>query len=557
MCLAQTASVTTTPSTLAFSYQVGAAALPAAQSVSVKNGSSTASYTTSVAPTTALWLTVSPDSGKLPGNLSVRVNPTSLAVGTYSASVVVAVTGVASPVNVPVTLAVTAAPSTLELSATALTFAAPPSPPAAQSVTLSTTGAPISFTATAGATWLTVSPAVGVVLPGDQVALTVNVDPSSLAPQAAPYTAKITVVASGAATTAKSQNITVNLTVSSITPTITSVWPATLPVNGGPQNITVRGTNFYAATVAKVQGVATPLATTVLSASALLAVVPASLLTASGTINIIASNPAPGGDSAATAVTVANIPTILGVTNSASYTAASVSAGELITIFGTNIGPAPAASMSVTNGSVDTSLSGVSVTVDGQPAPIIYASQNQLSVQVPYEVTTGANKQVIATNGSNSPANAVVTIAATVPGIFTADGSGTGQAAALNYNATSNSYTLNSSSNPAKIGDTVLLYLTGEGNYNSSVLGTGTTNTGYIIPGSLSPLSQMNPLPTVTIGGANATVSYAGPIVGSILGLLQLNVVVPTGSTTGVSTPVVITIGGNATQAGVTLSLHP
>jgi uncharacterized protein (TIGR03437 family) len=61
----------------------------------------------------------------------------------------------------------------------------------------------------------------------------------------------------------------------------------------------------------------------------------------------------------------------------------------------------------------------------------------------------------------------------------------------------------------------------------------------------------------VTIGGATATVAYAGPIIGSMLGLLQMNVVIPVGSATGAAVAVVVTIGGNATQSNVTLSIHP
>jgi uncharacterized protein (TIGR03437 family) len=60
----------------------------------------------------------------------------------------------------------------------------------------------------------------------------------------------------------------------------------------------------------------------------------------------------------------------------------------------------------------------------------------------------------------------------------------------------------------------------------------------------------------VTIGGANATVSYAGPIVGSILGLLQINAVIPTGVSTGQAVPVLVTIGANSSQANITLSIH-
>ncbi|MBZ5608370.1 MAG: IPT/TIG domain-containing protein [Acidobacteriia bacterium] len=551
-CQAQTVTVTATPASLTFTCQSGAATLPAAQTVSVKAGSQ--AYTTAVAPNTALWLTVSPDSGKLPASLSIRVNPTSLAVGAYNASVVVTVTGAAGPVNIPVTLNVTAPPSTLTVSPATLSFAAPPTPVTTQTLTLSTNGSPISFTATSGAAWMTVSPGVGVVLPGFPETLTVTVDPTNLAPQATPYAGKITVVASGAAVTTKSQNITVNLTLNSAPPTIASVWPATLPVDGGAQTITVRGTNFYSATLAKVQGVTTPLTTTVLSSTALLAVVPATLLTAPGSLSVLVSNPAPGGDSATSAVAVANTPTIFGVVNAASYASATVSPGELVTIFGTNIGPSTPASMTITAGYVDTTLSGVSVKVDGKDAPMVYVSASQVTIQIPYEVAIGAGKTVVLTNGATN-ANTTVTTAATSPGIFTADGSGSGLAAALNYNTTTGVYTLNGTANPAKIGDTVLIYLTGEGDYNLTPL-SGTTNTGYIIPANLSPLPQMSPLPTVTIGGAGATVSYAGPIPGSMLGLLQMNLVVPAGSTTGSAVPVVVTIGANSTQANVTLAIH-
>ncbi len=544
---------------LAFTYQSGATALPAAQVVSMKASSGTPSYTVAINPNTDLWLIASPGAGNLPGTLSVRVNPTSLGVGVYSATVAVTVTGIANPVNIPVTLTVTGAPSTLTLSQATLTFTAPPIPITTQTVMLSTNGAPISYTATSGATWMLVSPAIGVVLPGDPVTLTVTLDPSNLTPQTAPYTAKITIVASGAAVTAKSQNITVNLTLNSTAPTITSVWPSTLPVNGGVQTLTIRGTNFYGATVAKIQGVPTALVTTVLSSTGMLAVIPATSLLAAGTLNMLAENPAPGGDSATSPVTVASVPSVMGVVDAASYAAGPVSPGQLVTIFGTNIGPATPLPMLISNGYVGTSLGGVSVTIDAQNAPLIYVSANQISAQVPYEATTGANKQVSVTNGANPAATSTVTIAATSPGIFTSDGSGSGQAAALNYSVATTQYTLNGASNPAKIGDTVLLYLTGEGNYNAAPLSgvALSSNTGYIIPASLSPLPQVNPLPAVTIGGATATVAYAGPIIGSMLGLLQMNVVIPVGSATGAAVAVVVTIGGNATQSNVTLSIHP
>lgn len=149
-----------------------------------------------------------------------------------------------------------------------------------------------------------------------------------------------------------------------------------------------------------------------------------------------------------------------------------------------------------------------------------------------------------------------MTINPVAPGLFSLDSSGTGQAAALNFSASTLAYTLNAANAPARIGDTVVLYITGEGDYTQS---TYPVRTGLLVPGpgSGSQLPQMNPLPTVTIGGASATVSYAGPIVGSILGLLQLNVVVPSGSSTGPAVPVIVNVNGVDTQSGMTLAIHP
>lgn len=556
-----TITVTTAPAALTFNYQSGATALPKSQNVSMRASSGTPSFTTST-PATDFWLTVNLDGGNLPATLQVSVNPNSLPVAQYVSSVTITVTGAAAPVVVTITLNVTAAASTLSVTPATLNFTAPPDPSAAQTVTLSTNGSPISYTATSGATWMTVSPAVGIVFPGDLATLAVTVNATNLTPSATPYLAKITVVASGTSVTSKSQNITVGVTVNSQTPNIASIWPPSLPLNGPNQIITLRGSNFYSASLAAVQiGVnATALATTVISDSALQAVLPASMLTTSGNLNIIVENPAPGGNSAPATVGVANVPVIYGVLSSASYASATVSPGELVTIFGSNIGPTTAATMAIVNGYVDTTLSNVTLTIDGQNAPLLFVSANQVTAQVPYEAGIGPGMAVVLTNGSNPPATSTVTIATSAPGVYTADGSGTGQAAAVDTGATTGAVTLNSTTSPAKIGDTISLYLTGEGNYNTSLLtGAVNTNTGFIIPVGLSPLPQISPAPTVQIGGvdASAGVAYAGVVPDSIIGVLQINVVVPTGSTTGAAVPVAISIGGNSTQAGVTINVHP
>ena len=74
---------------------------------------------------------------------------------------------------------------------------------------------------------------------------------------------------------------------------------------------------------------------------------------------------------------------------------------------------------------------------------------------------------VVVTNGANLPASTTVTIAATalresLPRMVRA----WAKPRPINTGATSGLVTLNSTTNPANIGDTVSLFLTGEGNYN-------------------------------------------------------------------------------------------
>ena len=68
----------------------------------------------------------------------------------------------------------------------------------------------------------------------------------------------------------------------------------------------------------------------------------------------------------------------------------------------------------------------------------------------------------------------------------------------------------------------------------------------------------MNPMPvapiTVTIDGQPTTYSYAGGIEGVVEGIMQLNVVVPASARSG-TVPIVVTIGANSTQSGVTVSV--
>jgi trimeric autotransporter adhesin len=544
------ATLTSTPASLSFVWVEGGT-LPAAQTVSVKSGTSLAPFTTALAPLGTQWITLTPSSGNLPVSMSVLVNPSGLAIGTYTVDIQFSATGF-SAITIPVTLTVEQPLPTLVLSGTSLSFSTPPDIPVPQTVTLTTTGGPITFSAAVqSAAWMTVSPTSGVVLPGLPVTLTVTVNDTGFIPITTAYAGKISVVASNVAASNATQTIAVTMLVNALKPTITSLYPSAALVGSSALTVTVTGTGFYKGGTTATAG-ATPLATpTYVNPTTILVVLPAMILATADPVNVSVVNPAPGGVSVPAVFTVSPTPVVQAMVNAASYAAGAVAPGEFVTLFGTGIGPTAPAGMSVVAGYAATTLGGVSVTIDSQSAPLLYVSANQLTVQVPYNVTIGTAKAVTVTN--NGVAESFlpgIDTTLTAPGLFL-DAGIAGQCAAGKVSAATGAYSVNSSTNAALVGDTIVFYLTGEGIYD---LATAATS-GYIVPANLSPLPQMSPLPTVTIGGVTATVSYAGVVPGGMLGLFQINAIVPVGSTTGNSVPVFVTIGGVSTQAGATIAV--
>src|SRR4029077_18396873 len=81
-----------------------------------------------------------------------------------------------------------------------------------------------------------------------------------------------------------------------------------------------------------------------------------------GTLTYTVTQPAP----AAVAVTLSS------VANGASYATDAVSPGEIVTLFGTNMGPGSIVTLQVANNTVTNSLAGTQVFFDDVAAPMIY-----------------------------------------------------------------------------------------------------------------------------------------------------------------------------------------
>ncbi|HTX38462.1 MAG TPA: BACON domain-containing carbohydrate-binding protein [Bryobacteraceae bacterium] len=235
------------------------------------------------------------------------------------------------------------------------------------------------------------------------------------------------------------------------------------------------------------------------------------------------------------------------VANGADYATNAVSPGEIVGLFGSNLGPATPAGLQVSAGgaSIATTLAGVQVMFDNVAAALTYVSASQVNAVVPYEVANNSNGQTNVQVIYQGAASNTVTmpVVASTPAIFTLGSTGQGAGAILNQDLT-----VNGPNNRAARGSVVVIYCTGGG-----VTNPASADASIISATALPYLTQ--PV-SVTIGGQNAAVQYAGGTPGTVAGLTQINAVVPAGVTPGTSVAVSVTIGNGTSPAGVTLAVQ-
>ena len=217
-----------------------------------------------------------------------------------------------------------------------------------------------------------------------------------------------------------------------------------------------------------------------------------------------------------------------GVFNSASF-ASEVSPGALASVLGANF-------IGVTANAqppLPFSFGGLTVTVNGQPAPLLHAQPNLINFQVPWEITPGTATVTVQVNGAVS-SSVTVPVLTAGPGVFILSG---GVPAIQNSD-----FSLNSPSNPAHVGSTIIVYLTGSGPVSPPVA-----------DGAASPSNPMSVLTSqygAVLGNTPAPITFAGLVPGAV-GMVQMNITVP--SSLGLGTyPLTITINGeNSPQVSV------
>ncbi|HEU0142011.1 MAG TPA: IPT/TIG domain-containing protein [Bryobacteraceae bacterium] len=231
------------------------------------------------------------------------------------------------------------------------------------------------------------------------------------------------------------------------------------------------------------------------------------------------------------------------VVNSASQSEGRIAPGELISIYGTGMGPQTGASFALdpVSGKANTSLAGTEVYINGLAAPILYASDTQVNAIVPFAAPVSG--QVILQVGTQGilSEGVTVTMTAAAPGVFTMNGSGSGQAVAVNLDGT-----LCDSAHPAAAGSYITVYFTGGGST------TPVGSTGSVAGLALKRLSQTA---LATVADIPATVSFAGAAPTLLEGVNQLNIKLSEETPPGLAQPLIVTVGNNSSPASATIAV--
>ena len=228
------------------------------------------------------------------------------------------------------------------------------------------------------------------------------------------------------------------------------------------------------------------------------------------------------------------------VVNAASFASGPIAPGEIISIFGAGLGPETPALGVVDSetGRLPTALEGVSVLLDGEPSPLLYVRETQINAQVPYEIAGRSSVQLAVSYGSIDSPRATLAVSPARPALFLIPGSRS--AIVLNEDGR-----LNSASQPARLGESVTLFGTGQGE-TSPPSGTG----------QMAPVMSAHRIEeaSVMVGGSAAEVVSAGLAPG-FAGVFLIQVRIPDTATTGEETPVSVTIQGESSPTGVVMSI--
>ena len=232
------------------------------------------------------------------------------------------------------------------------------------------------------------------------------------------------------------------------------------------------------------------------------------------------------------------------VVNAASFAPGAVAPGEMVSIFGAELGPTEPSGMqlSADNRYVATRLAGTRVLFDGIAAPLTYVSSKQVNAVVPLGVKGKSSTRVqVEYLGVLSPVVAMP-VARTSHGVFTSSGKGQGQGAVLNWPGN----TVNGAGSPASRGSLAIVYATAGGWEGPA------SEDGRVAEAAVRfPIAA-----AATVGDVPAEVLYAGSAPSFVTGVLQVNLRIAGWAPPGDAVPLLLSIDGVRSQAGVTMAVQ-
>lgn len=219
------------------------------------------------------------------------------------------------------------------------------------------------------------------------------------------------------------------------------------------------------------------------------------------------------------------VPSLVGVVNSAGFeVSGTIAPTELISLYGSGLGPAPPVPGQLEGQVFTTSLGGVQVLFDGTAAPLLYAGPNLINAIVPSDVyrRSTTSLQIVTPAGPiNGPTLFVVQAEPEVFRNSVADSNLVYGAIALNQDGT-----VNSATNPAPRGSVVTVWATG-----APTLGYpdgGIANGDLHAP--VLPVSVLTNQLNSFVGLDSLEVLYAGDAPQLVQGVIQVNFrLLPTG----------------------------
>ncbi len=244
---------------------------------------------------------------------------------------------------------------------------------------------------------------------------------------------------------------------------------------------------------------------------------------------------------AATALHAAPQYTAAGIVHAATQLSQTLAPNTIATLYGANLAYATHAvtGADLLNGTLPTTLEGVTVYVNNQLAHLYYVSPGQINFLIPYVITTATATVFVINNGAAGP-TVTIPLAGASPAFFQWNGN---LAVAVHASGV-----LISPSAPATGGEIIILFAAGLGRSNPD------TTDGEIAVRA-TPILSLSQFHVILSGTAlpAANILYAGLAPG-FSGLYQINLRLP--DAVPVNPVIQLAIGGQVSPAAVVLPVQ-